>query len=484
MSEARRLAVVNDLLALPAETAWVEFKENNADPRMIGVRISALSNAARLADRENAFMVWGVRDADQAVVGTTFSPATAMEAGQPLEFWLAQRTKPDLAFSFHEVTHPDGRLVLLEIPAATTAPVEFDRVAYVRIGSATPRLSDHPDRMRALWAKMQPYVWESGHAAQFLTGDRVLSLLDYSSYFELTSQPLPDNRTGIFDRLAAERLIVPDAGGHWNITNLGAILFAKNLEEFGTSLARKGIRFVAYEGNNRASTVTRRQDGKRGYASGFQGLIDYITALLPRNEHIGKALRTEVEVFPGIAIRELIANALIHQDMTVTGAGPLIELFSDRLEITNPGVPLISVERFIDSPPRSRNEALAALMRRMRMCEEQGTGIDKVVASVELYQLPPPDFRVEDSATRAVLYAPRRFADMTTDERLRACYQHAVLKFVSGEIMRNATLRERFGIEPQNSAQVSQVIRSALDRGLIRPADPERPKAGYVPVWA
>ena len=129
--------------------------------------------------------------------------------------------------------------------------------------------------------------------------------------------------------------------------------------------------------------MTHRQDGQRGYASGFKGLIDYIEALLPRNEHIGTAFRTEAALFPPIAIRELVANALIHQDMTVTGSGPLIELFSDRLEITNPGVPLINPDRFIDLPPRSRNESLAALMRRMRICEEQGTGIDKVIAAVE-----------------------------------------------------------------------------------------------------
>jgi len=141
---------------------------------------------------------------------------------------------------------------------------------------------------------------------------------------------------------------------------------------------------VSYNGTNRAATVTHRQDGKRGYASGFKGLVDYIAGLLPRNEHIGNAFREESPVFPSIALRELIANALIHQDMTITGAGPLIELFTDRLEITNPGKPLVNPDRFIDSPPRSRNEALAALMRRMRLCEEQGTGIDKVIAAVEL----------------------------------------------------------------------------------------------------
>lgn len=136
-------------------------------------------------------------------------------------------------------------------------------------------------------------------------------------------------------------------------------------------------------------------------------------------------------------------------DNAGTGAGPLVEMFSDRLEITNPGQPLVQPERFLDFPPRSRNEALASLMRRMRLYEEQGTGIDKVFVAVELHQLPPPDFRVEGDAVRAVLYAPRRFAEMTPQERVRACYQHAALS-------------ERLGIDPQNAAQASAVIKQAL----------------------
>lgn len=484
MTDARTLALIDDLRALPAETAWVEFKENNVDPHVMGVRISALSNAALLADQHCAYMVWGIRDGDHAVVGTTFEPSTAKQQQQPLELWLAQRLNPSVAFSFKAVDHPEGRLVLLEIPGATAIPVEFDHMAYIRIGSATPRLSDYPERLQSLWAKLRPYVWESGIAAQFLTGDDVLARIDYASYFELTGQPLPDNRRGIFERLAEDRLVLPDVGGHWNITNLGAVLFAKRLGDFEQRIARKAVRFVAYDGSSRADTVIHRQDGQKGYASGFKGLVDYIDSLLPSNEHIGKAFRTETALFPSIAIRELVANALIHQDMTISGAGPLIELFKDRLEITNPGKPLISPERFIDSPPRSRNESLAALMRRMRVCEEQGTGIDKVIAAVELYQLPPPDFRVEGDAVRVVLHAPRRFAHMTKEERVRACYQHAVLKFVSGDRMRNSTLRERLGIDAKNAAQVSQVIRAALEAKLIKPADPDRPHASYVPFWS
>ena len=170
--------------------------------------------------------------------------------------------------------------------------------------------------------------------------------------------------------------------------------------------------------------------------------------------------------------------------MTITGAGPSVELFRNRIEITNPGAPLVEPDRFIDFPPRSRNEALASLMRRMGLCEKQGTGIDKVVKAVEEAQLPPPEFRAEAEATRVTLFGPRRFAGMTAEERLCACYQHAVLCYLSGGRLRNATLCDRLGVDRRNAAQISGVIGQARQRGLIRPDDPARPRSGYVPFWA
>ncbi len=168
----------------------------------------------------------------------------------------------------------------------------------------------------------------------------------------------------------------------------------------------------------------------------------------------------------------------------MTGAGPQIEMFSDRIEITNPGTPLVDPKRFLDLPPKSRNEALASAMRRMGLCEEQGSGIDKVLVAIELHQMPAPDFRHENDSVRVVLYAPRRFAKMTPSERIRACYLHTALKWVNGERMKNGTLCERFGISSKNAAQASIVIRQTLDQNLIKHADPEHPRAGYLPFWA
>jgi predicted HTH transcriptional regulator len=191
-------------------------------------------------------------------------------------------------------------------------------------------------------------------------------------------------------------------------------------------------------------------------------------------------------MYPELAIRELVANALIHQDFSVTGAGPLIEVFSDRLEITNPGLPIVSPDRFLDAPPRFRNERLASLMRRMGICEERGSGIDKVVFEVEFHQLPAPKFETILESTRASLFAPRPLGEMEKEDRIRACYLHACLLYVTGRYMTNSTLRGRFGIELRNSATASRLIREAVDAKVIAPFDANAaPKLmKYVPFWA
>ncbi len=235
-----------------------------------------------------------------------------------------------------------------------------------------------------------------------------------------------------------------------------------------------------------APETLREQEGAKGYASGFEGLIGFINGLLPSNEVIGQALRKTVPMFPELAVRELIANALIHQDFFVTGAGPMVEIFDDRIEITNPGEPLVDTERFVDTPPRSRNETLASLMRRFRICEERGSGIDKVVSQVEMFQLPAPLFEVPEGFTRTVLFAHRPFSEMDQADRVRACYLHACLKYVLRDLLTNTSLRKRFGIKAQNRSMVSRVIRDALQARVIAPQDPTAaPKMmKYVPWWA
>lgn len=476
--------LLKELLKLPKETEWAEFKHNNANPEEVGEYISALANSAALFGKQCGYVVWGVEDESHEVLGTTFKPRAVRIKQQELESWLLQKMAPKIHFTFHAFTFNELPVVLLEIPAASHTPVAFDQVEYIRIGSYKKKLKDFQERERELWRIFDRTPFEQQIAADHVSGDEVIKLLDYPAYFDLTEQPLPDNREGILNRLSEDELIVQRTGGDWDITNLGAVLFAKQLKNFNP-LKRKAVRLILYRDNSRVETI-REIEGTRGYASGFEGLIETINTLLPENEVIGQALRKNVPMYPELAIRELVANAIIHQDFSITGTGPMIEIFSDRMEISNPGTPLVDPSRFLDSPPRSRNEGLAGVLRRLGICEERGSGVDKVVFQTEIYQLPAPVFERTDLHTRAVLFAHREFKEMDKGARIRACYLHCCLKYVNREEMNNSSLRERFGIEAKNSAMISRIIKQTCEELLIKPHDPEAGNKAkrYVPSWA
>lgn len=479
MEKNKLKSLVYELTNLPMETEWVEFKHNKDDPEEIGEYISALSNSATLHGKASAYILWGVEDSTRQIVGTSFKPKEKRIGNEQLENWLLRLLDPQVEVRIFEGEVDGAPVVLFEIQHALSRPVRFKGVEYIRVGNYKKKLHDHPEKERALWRIFEQTPFEMGIAKSNITSDEVLELLDYPNYFHLIKQPFPDNRTAIMSRLCAEKIINHVAGDRYDITNNGAVLFARNLDDFGR-LSRKALRVIIYQGNNRVKTVKEHIDHK-GYAIGFEGSIAYINSQLPQNEEIGQALRREVRTYPEIAVRELVANMLIHQDFSLTGAGPMVEIFIDRMEFSNPGVPLIDTLRFIDEPPRSRNEALAALMRRMNICEERGSGIDKVIFHVEVYQLPAPDFRVAGNSTIAVLYGPRKFAQMDREERIRACYQHACLQYVSGKRMTNASLRKRLGIKDSNYPLASRIIRDSIDAGLIKP---HGEGAAYVPFWA
>ncbi len=485
MTEIELVRLAKALLELPDETEWLEFKESRVDPQEIGEYLSAISNAAALHGKDAGYILCGVREHSRDFVGTGFTPRRTKVGNEELENWLATQLNPRIDFRIYEFSFQDKPAVLLEVPAAIHTPVRFKSVEFIRVGTYKKPLKDFPEKERTLWAILSRTPFERELAARDVAEDDVLKLLDYPAYFDLTGQTLPDNRAGIIDRLEQERFLLRAAGSQFHVTNLGAVLFAKSVAEFAT-VTRKAVRVVVYRGASRVETL-REQSAQRGYAAGFEGLIRFVNDQLPRNEVIGQALRREVRMYPEVAIRELVANALIHQDFRITGTGPLIEIFSDRIEITNPGKPLIDTLRFIDEPPRSRNETLAAFLRRVNVCEERGSGIDKVVFSIEMFQLPAPDFVVSENHTKAVLFAHKRLAEMDRNDRMRACYQHACLQYVSNQKLTNASLRRRFGISDANYPMASRIIGETVDAGLIKAYDPtstSRKLASYVPFWA
>jgi len=479
--------LVRELCSYPKETEWIEFKHNNYDPYMIGRDISALANSATLNEKSCAYMLWGVDDTTHEIIGTEYDLQTLKKGEQEIGNWLRSLLSANADFEFEtiEMTTDSGivKVGVLIIYKATNQTVMFEKVEYVRIGSYTKKLNEYPVIQSKLWSKLQNIKFEELHAIEGLTLSEALDYIDYSAYFEIKGEPQPTDIQGIAHYMLEEGVIDKEDNGLYAITNLGAILLAKKLAKF-PKLSRKAIRVVQYKGNNRMDML-KEDIGTKGYVAGFEGLIKYIGALIPTQEVIISALRTKESAYPEIAIREAVANALIHQDFSITGTGPVVEIFENRIEITNPGLPLVDIRRIIDNPPKSRNEKLAELMRRLRMCEELGTGWDKMVIACEFLQLPAPKIELYQESTRVTLYSEIPFTNLSPEDKLWACYMHACIKHVQGEQITNKSLRDRFGLKESSSASVSRLIKDAMDEELIKPLDPfTAPRyMKYIPIW-
>lgn len=477
-----------DSLLDQGECEWIEFKKSTFDPERVGRYASALGNGARLHDKPFGYLLWGVSN-DGKVVGTNVDPPTERVGQQPFEFWLKGRLRPQgHPIRLRRVQRDGKKIILLEVGAAFGVPIRFERVAYIRIGDATPPIEEHPDHEKRLLAALVGGTFETEIAIDNVHGDEVFELLGVRDALQLMSRrPPSDDRTIQLEQLRGQRLIERGGGNHWSITNRAAILFARDLGDFGIEYQRRAPRVIFYSGDDRVTTQFE-QTGTRGYALGLTGLFGWLESRLPRSEQLRGVLREDRPMYPPEALRELIANALIHQDFSLAGTGPMIEVFSERLEISNPGLPLVEVDRLLDEQPRSRNEKLAFTMRQMGFAEERGSGIDKVIFGAEFFQLPAPAFEVRTNGFTATMFAPREYGDMTPAERIRACYQHASLLWASGRgHMTNSTLRARFGLGDHRASQISRLISDALEIGIIKMANPEnrsRAQAAYQPYWA
>lgn len=458
-------------LSLPKETNILEFKEakNQFDSTKLYKYCVAIANEG------GGHLILGITDKlPRTICGTSAFQDTNETVGKIFNV-LGFRVDLD------EVIHPDGRIIVFTIPSRPRGTAyQYQGAYWMRSGEQLVAMSE--DRLRTIFNEGQP-IWLEHLACSDVSAQDVIDSLDTQSYFELLNLPYPTNQTGVISRLISDSLIKKNGLGY-DISNMAAVLLAKSLKRFET-VKRKAIRVILYDGESKLKTISDLT-GDKGYAVGFSGLVSYVMSQLPQNEIIENALRKETKLLPEIVIRELLANALIHQDFQISGTSPFVEIYSNRVEITNPGLPLVPVDRFIDSY-QSRNESLADLMRRFGICEEKSSGIDRVVEAAEVMQLPAPDFLTGHIRTTAVIYGPKAYKAMDGTDRVRACYQHCALQYVLRKPMTNQSLRERFGISSASSNSVSQTINNCVEQGLIKldPSAPESKRyARYIPSWA
>lgn len=309
--------------------------------------------------------------------------------------------------------------------------------------------------------------------------------MDFSRYYDKLEMPLPRNRDKILEDLQHEKFIVKNDAGNWNITNIGALMIAKDLKKF-ENLHRRSVRVIWYKEKSRLNAI-REKEFTGGYAFSHEDIVQYIMTIIPQEEIIVEATRKSIVSFPEIAIRELLANAMIHQDLQQRGTNPMVEVFQNRIEFSNAGEPLVAIERIVDSVPVSRNENIAGFMHKCGICEERGSGYDKIIEATGKNELLAPRIENQNNQfTKAVLFAKIPFNMTTKEDRIRTCYMQACLAYVNYEAINNTDIRNLFGLSIKESYKASRIIKDTVEARLLRPLDdttaPRYMK--YIPYWA
>ncbi|MFZ1772426.1 MAG: RNA-binding domain-containing protein [Rhizobiaceae bacterium] len=483
MALADPVELLNTLRAHDGETEWFEFKKNSFKPEDFGEYISALANSAMLNDKRHAFLVYGVDNKTKEIVGTNINLKNETKGGEVFENWLSRMLSPKINFSFETTYIAGKKLEIVSIEPAYDRPVKFINVAYIRVGENKRHLDEFPEKERALWALTSRQSFELGIAESHLDQDEISEMFHFQKISEIY-YPHVKQLPAAIEQMLADGLLYDDLQGGYDITNLMAILAAKNINDHKT-IENKSPRVIVYKGRNK---VEAEDDvtGQTGYAIAFPLLLKYITGKIMGKEIFVHGVRKRETYYPEVAVREFIANAIIHQDLLEMGVRPTIEIYSDKIKIINAGKPFVEPERIIDAPPRSRNERLASFMRRAGHCEERGSGIVRALQAIERAGQSPPLFQVVNNSYVVTMFKTTEFGSMSRDDRIRACYQHSVLRHLDTNPMNNSSLRARMNLKDSQSSQVSNVIKDALEAGLIKPLEPNQGYriAKYLPYWA
>lgn len=468
--------IINAFINQNAHTGISYCLSDDISYDTLGKYICAMANTAVIKQEPYIYAFWGV-DSNKNVIGSDFIAPAPQE--------LARHLSSNVEFKLVEVFLNSNRTIVLEVQKAFGSTIQYDGIEFVIDENEQPvELIGISQDAEKLWGiiNSQNDNFASKIALKNVSSNEVMQYLDCESFFQLLERPLPNNPLSVMSTLSEFKFIVEQNTGKYNITNLGALLLARRISLFET-VTYKAIRVLIYSGNNNTAHA-HEQIGGKGYLVGFSGLIKYIQEHIPKMEYIDGAIRKHKDMFPIISIRELVANAIIHQDLNEKGS-PIISIFDDHIVISNPGIPIIEKERFIDNPPYSRNESLAAAMHKAGICEERGSGYDKVVTFIEENNLPAPEITIHERRTSVTLWKEKSFDQLSKDELIQICYSHTCLNYVQGKPTNNASLRARFNLSEEERYKISRAFKPTVIEGLIKEKEGTGPKnREYIPFWA
>ena len=388
--------LVQQLVNEPNEQEWLEFKENFHRPEEIGERISALSNGACLVNKRYGYLIFGVTDSTHNIVGTTFDPKTKKAKGnEDLEFWLVTRLSPRIDFKIHQLDIDGKNIILFEIPATSGTPVSFLHEAYIRVGSYTKKLKDHPEKAKKLWQSMST-DWSAE-----ICQDATLEDLDPIAIATARQLFIRKN-----PRIAED---VPT----WNdVTFLNKARLTIKGKITNTAIVLLGLPESAHFINPVVAQITWILKGADGIEKDYE---HFYTPLLLAVDEVYKKIRNlkyrylidgtlfpeEVDQYDPYIIREALSNAIAHQDYRMRGRITIVEKEDSTLTFQNYGSFLpVSIENVIlgDSPEQKyRNTFLVNAMMQLNLIDTIGSGIRRMFLKQREKFFPMPDYDLENN---------------------------------------------------------------------------------------
>lgn len=470
------LELLTHSLEIKSELINLDWKLDFSDKgSKFAMHLSAMANID-----DGGYIVFGIHDSGEIVgVEPTDMKGIVEKVAQVAKNGL----QPSVRFDYVTKVYKGKLLLFIRVFQQSDRPVSVSgklEDSYTRSGPTTVRM-DRAE-LRRVFSNSSDMSFEEQLLPEKYQGKFLPNILDFEFYrLKMLDESVTDLNTILHD-MDQNGLIRLDASGV-SVTNLGAITIAKNLKSI-PALKLKTPRLIVYQ-NTQKESSTYDKEGGMGYAPGLIALVNHVASITRGPELIRGVESTYDVKYPIVILREVIANAIIHQDFSIEGSRVMIEIFEDRMEVTNPGSPLLETDKFINGLPRSRNDQLANLMRRFKLCEERGSGIDRTIIEIEANQLPPPKFESYDDHTRVTLYPFKPMSDYDQEEIIRACYQHACINQVSGRRTTNETIRERFNLSARDTTMASRFLSMTEQSGKIKKFNPNssRKFTEYVPYW-
>lgn len=393
--------IFRHLLALPAETEIVEFKEanRNYDFTKIGKYFSALSNEANLQGRPFAWLIFGVEDKHHHIIGSLFRPVR--KDLDSLKSEIANKTTNRITFiEIYELYLPEGRVVMFQIPAAPKGfPIAFEGHYYGRDGEdLVPLNLEEIERIR-------------GQAA---TEDWSAAIIPDATLDDLDKDAILVARNNFKNKFSEKASEVDN----WNdptflnkskilnkgrITRTAIILLGKEESEHLINPAEAKIRWLLKDasGNDKDYMIVGCP-----FLLAVDKIYYRIRNLKYRYLKDGTLFPDEVNQYEPFIIREALNNCIAHQDYTKNGRINVVEL-DDQLIFTNLGsfIPG-SIERVVkENAPEEyyRNRFLATAMFNLKMVDTAGGGIRKMFNFQRERFFPMPDYNLSDGKVKVTI---------------------------------------------------------------------------------